>query len=651
MEEASPSEESRSESKRVGMHITSDPDQTEIEQPKTFGAREVPSLPFRILLVSDLMPQASSLDWEAGSHVHRVDKNTFAEFMAERTPRLTVEVPNVISDAPKTWTLDLSFAELEAFRPEQVARQVEPTAQLMEVAELVQAVGAGEIDLETFRARLDEVGIDMDWVGDLYRTLAEEDAPDESGASTGSAESDTDDSLDRLMGMVDMGEDDEPSEPRAPAASTNGDVGSSDFMGALMEAVSDDAPGAGVDSSAADLLLGRLQEALSEQVRSILQHAEFRKLEAAWYGLKFMVDRLDFRENVELVVLPAGRGDLHEAMHHQVIVPEHSDNRDEPSVSLILVDQAFGRNHLDIEQLADLAGTGESLQTPVVTSVRPGFFGIEKMSGLAKLPALRPHLQGDEYVEWKALREEDKAQFLGLTLPSFLLRYPYDGENSGTYLAIQEDEGLRGSGALAVGVAAAQSFVESGWPTHLEEYPIEDLPVQKVRGGQSPLAALLPGSKQSELARAGFIVLGARPDHDAIRVVHAPMVRRPDTYDDPDASAEARAHASLPCRLFVARAAHYLLLLKAGIEPGPSIDALREEITAAMASFLGVSVPEEPGADGEDEEAEERAISVEHVTNVNLPDHELLAIRLRPPKPVLSPRVQLVMGVQVPTST
>ncbi len=633
-------EESRSASKPVGMRITSDPDRTEIEQPETFDAREVSSLPFRVLLVSDLTPQAYPDDWSIGTQVHRVDPNRFAGWMEAQVPALTLEVPNTLSDAPKTWTVELQFDGLEAFQPEEVARQVEPVAQLVAARDLVQAVGDGELGVDAFRERLDALGIEMDWVSDLYQTLtASDDAPDAPSGDT----SDEGDSLDRLMGMVDLGEDEGEDAPTAAAHSaSNGDVKSSDLMGALMDAVSGDDAGSEADASAVEQIKQHLETAIGQQVAPIIEHPDFRQLEASWRGLKFLVDRLPFRDNVELAVLPAGRGDLHEAMHHQVIVPEHSDDHDEPSFSAIVVDMAFGREHLDIEQLSDLAGTGQSLQTPILTSVHAGFFGIEKISGLARLPALRPHLQGDAYVEWKALREEEASEFLGLALPAFMLRYPYGADQPVNSFELTEAEGLMGHGALAVALAAAHSFADTGWPTHLADYPIEDLPVQTVRGGQSPLAALLPGSKQSELAQAGFIVLGGKPNHDAIQVVHAPMVRRPDTYDDPDASAEARAHASLRCRLFVARAAHHLLVLEDALEPGDSVEAVQRELTEAMASFMGVPVPEE------DDEAP--AVFVEHVTTVELPDHELLAVRLQPPSSVIRPQVRLVMAVQVPTA-
>jgi hypothetical protein len=62
-----------------------------------------------------------------------------------------------------------------------------------------------------------------------------------------------------------------------------------------------------------------------------------------------------------------------------------------------------------------------------------------------------------------------------------------------------------------------------------------------------------------------------------------------------------------------------------------------------MRSFLGI------GTDMVDEE--DTHVTVEHVTNVDLPEHELLAVRVRPPSAALRQDVRLVMGLQVERET
>jgi hypothetical protein len=206
---------------------------------------------------------------------------------------------------------------------------------------------------------------------------------------------------------------------------------------------------------------------------------------------------------------------------------------------------------------------------------------------------------------------------------------------------VNEDEGLFGSGALAVAVAAAQSVAETGWPTHLDRQPID--------GG---LSVQLEGAMQSELARAGFTVLAATDD-GALTISHAPSVREPAVYDDPEAAAEARREASLPCRLFVARAAHRLFALRRTLDLTASLDDLRATVADEMAAFLGVEADRSPPpaeADGKGAADDRRPVRVERETEIDLPNQEVLAVRLRPPDRILSANARLAMALRVPRS-
>jgi len=576
-------------------------------------------LPFRLLLVSDLTPEASAAaDWATEDRRHLLGGKSASDLMAELGPQLTVEVPNRLGNEPETWTVSLSFPTLEAFAPAPVAEQVGPTARLLEARALVQAVRDEAMDEATFREQLNDIDMDVDWADDLYRLLADGEASAGATSTNGTPSADEaaeDDALGRVMDMVD----------------TNG-------------AAADSSPSADVDEgtpadegAAADRILDRLDEAIGAQVEAVLSHPDVRRLEAAWRGVFFLEDRIDLKGDVELVVLPAGRDDLHEALHHQVLVPEHNEANDDPPISLVMVDQAFGRSHVDIEQLADLAGTGESLQAPVVASVGADFFGLEHLRGLSRLPALRPHLQGDEYVEWKRLRSEDAASFLGLTLPSLKLRAPHRPASTPSPVSVNEGNALYGSGALAVGVAAARSMVETSWPTHLGRPSVD-----------GALSVQFEGSMQSELARAGFTVLSETGD-GAVTISHAPSVREPAVYDDPAAAAEARMEASLPCRLFVARAAHRLFALRRELDLTAPLDDLQMTVADEMAAFLGVDTragaPEadEPDAD------EWLPVRVEHETEIDLPNQEVLAVRLRPPDRILTANARLAMALRVPS--
>src|SRR5262245_7000249 len=65
-----------------------------------------------------------------------------------------------------------------------------------------------------------------------------------------------------------------------------------------------------VDKAFVDALIAEIDVKLSHQIDEILHHPTFQKLEAAWRGLKFLVDRTDFRENVKVELLNCSKDDL-----------------------------------------------------------------------------------------------------------------------------------------------------------------------------------------------------------------------------------------------------------------------------------------------------------------------------------------------------
>ncbi|MFQ5571267.1 MAG: type VI secretion system contractile sheath domain-containing protein [Rhodothermales bacterium] len=618
-----------------GFRITSDPDTTSIEQPGKDPVRETSHLPLRLLLVSDLAPQAGDVDWDGPSRVRRVDKHSFDALMQEVAPRLAIEVPNTLSTSPTLLELDLSFPSLDAFQPAQVAAQVPSLARLLQVRVLVTEVKTGGIGPDTFRERLGETGGDPGWADQLYQTIAAPEAP----ASTGPAAPDQPSgggTLDRLLGLIDL--DAQPAEdPSAPAAT--GDTG---LMGALMSAVTGDTKTTPkVEQSAADKLLADLDSGIGSQLNAIFGHADFRHLEAAWRGLKFLVDRIHFRQNIQLEVLAAGKGDLSAALYYQVLMPEHSGTLEKPPLSAAILDVAFDNSNADMALLEDLAGTGASLQAMLVASVGPAFFGVSDYSGFAKLPPLWQHFEGPEYIEWNKLRQQKSSAYLALALPAFLLRAPYGDHHPAKDVAFNEEGQLWGNAAFAVAARMAASYAETGWPTHLvggSQRRIENLPLWKSPQGHTPLSVIIPDSKLSEFSKAGFVVVNGLVKHDAIYLARAQTVCQPEAYEDLMAATEARIHVTLACQLFVARAAHHLYAAQQALAPGMAVEQVKQAVEARLRAFFhteGHTVPPE-------------AVSVEVVDDSGVPDQNLLAIRLRPPSFVLDRQVSLVMGLPVP---
>src|SRR5262245_52911590 len=65
-----------------------------------------------------------------------------------------------------------------------------------------------------------------------------------------------------------------------------------------------------IDRPLVDMFIAEIDAKLSAQINEILHHPIFQRLEAAWRGLKFVVDRVDFHENIRVEVLNCSKEDL-----------------------------------------------------------------------------------------------------------------------------------------------------------------------------------------------------------------------------------------------------------------------------------------------------------------------------------------------------
>ena len=63
---------------------------------------------------------------------------------------------------------------------------------------------------------------------------------------------------------------------------------------------------------------------------------------------------------------------------------------------------------------------------PFITSAAPELFGVESFGELGRPRDLAKVFDTVEYAKWKAFRESEDARYVGLTLPRFLGRLPYN---------------------------------------------------------------------------------------------------------------------------------------------------------------------------------------------------------------------------------
>lgn len=628
------------------MSITSTPETTAVNAPSdaadptgnpAFAPAEKVDMPFRTLFIDDLTPGRTPDDWSEASVTWSVNANTFAEKLAELAPSISFEVENRMSDTPALLDIDLTVTALKDVRPDAVVDAVPMLQKLQHVRDAVARVEARDIDLTAFQASLDEHDIDPAWAQDLYERLSDESG----GASSSSVPDGLDDdgSLDRLLGMVDTGEGSGDAPSSASERRRSGDTArAASALDALIQAATGGpSTSPDVDRSAVEALLAELDDLIQSQLGAIYDNEALTALERAWRSLKLLVDRFDTRKGAVLEVLACPVEDLPEATYEQVLMPEHG-RTDGPALSMIVCGTTFGRSTADVERMRDLAETGLSLQTPILASVDHGFFGVDATADLSDLPILWQHLDGPAYTEWSKLRSEDAAEFLTLCLPPFVLRAERDGKQHTV------KRPLYGPGAVMLATAIAKSYARTGWPTHLgdgKSEPVRECEIAATQKNPSPLSTLIPSRKQSELSDAGFAVLDAREKEDAIYVSRAPTVKEPRTYQTTEANAEARSHAALACRMFVSRAAHFMLDLQDNLPEDLEPQDASAWLTGQITSFL---------RQGDVDEIPGECISIDPVDSAKLPGMTVFAVRIAPPDTIvdLEHEISLVLGFKVP---
>lgn len=366
-----------------------------------------------------------------------------------------------------------------------------------------------------------------------------------------------------------------------------------DGIGALVaEMVTRPAPERRATQAVVDAMIADLDRRLGEQVDQILHHASFQQLESAWRGLKFLVDRTDFRENIRIQMLSVSqdklRADFREApelsksgLYKNLYTAEYGQFGGLP-FGAIVADYAFGPGARDIELLTQIAGVAAVSHAPFVAAAAPAFFGIDDFGELPNLKDLSSIFEGPQMARWKSLRDNEDARYLGLTLPRFLLRVPY-GPDTEPATTFDYTEGvgpgnqglLWGNAAFAFATRLTESFADYRWCANVigpqgggavRNLPIYTYEALGEQVSKVPTEVLLSERREFELAEQGFIGLTMRKNSDNAAFFSANSVQRPKffgaTQEGRDAELNYKLGTQLPYMFIVSRLAHYIKVIQ-----------------------------------------------------------------------------------------
>ncbi|MDR3496356.1 MAG: type VI secretion system contractile sheath large subunit [Ancalomicrobiaceae bacterium] len=347
-----------------------------------------------------------------------------------------------------------------------------------------------------------------------------------------------------------------------------------------------------INNAVVDQMIAEIDRKLSTQLDSILHDDDFQKLESAWRGLKFVVDRTDFRQNIKLEMLNVSKDELlvdfedapeltKSGLYRQVYTAEFGQFGGRP-VAAIISNYEFGPGAQDIKLLQSMASVGAMSHAPVIGSTGPSMFSVESFEELPNLKDLQSIFEGPKYARWNSFRESEDARYVGLVTPRFALRLPYGQETvpvkAFNYTEASDgksDNYLWGNAAFAFATKLTDSFAQYRWCPNIigpqSGGAVENLPLHTFEAmGQTqtkiPTEILISDRREYELAEQGFIALTMRKGSDNAAFFSANSVQKPKFFGNTEEGKAAELNyklgTQLPYMFVINRLAHYIKVLQ-----------------------------------------------------------------------------------------
>lgn len=130
-----------------------------------------------------------------------------------------------------------------------------------------------------------------------------------------------------------------------------------------------------------DQMIAEIDRVLGKQMDAILHQPVFQQLESAWRGVKLLVDRTDFRENIKIEVLHISKEDLLDdfdnasditssGLYKHVYTAGFGQFGGEP-IAAMIGNYSFGPSSPDIKLLRYVASVGAMSHAPFISAPPP----------------------------------------------------------------------------------------------------------------------------------------------------------------------------------------------------------------------------------------------------------------------------------------
>jgi type VI secretion system protein ImpC len=320
------------------------------------------------------------------------------------------------------------------------------------------------------------------------------------------------------------------------------------------------------------------------QIQQVLHSDKFKALEACWRSLQDICNEVQSNEviidflDADKEVLRQDLQDhsayiLNSALFRKIYVEEYDRYGGRPFGVMIGLYE-FDSSAEDIEWLETMSHVAAASQCPFVAAVMPKFFKVETWAELERKDDLETLLSGPQFGRWDAFRSTDHAAYIGLTLPRYMLRAPYDKDTGKSkFLSFEEKiekpetDYLWGNASVLFARNMVRSFEDSGWCQHIVGPRgggmIRGMPVHMMMHHghlelQPPVQIAIPDYRELQFANTGFMSLIHCKGTADSTFFSARSVKKPIEFEEDLATKNADLVCNLAYTLSITRLAHYV---------------------------------------------------------------------------------------------
>lgn len=336
-----------------------------------------------------------------------------------------------------------------------------------------------------------------------------------------------------------------------------------------------------------DARIAELDHLISTQLSEVMHNPEFQKLESTWTGLHYLCKQTSTGANLKIQLFNATKKELikdfktaidfDQSVLFKKVYEEEFGTFGGAPFGTLLGDFDIGRQPEDMFFLEQMSHVAAAAHAPFISAASPEMLGIDSFDDLGKPRDLSKVFDTVDYAKWKSYRESEDSRYVGLTLPRFLGRLPYnpkDGITTEGFNFVEEVDGADHSKylwvntAFAMGARLTAAFESHGWCAAIRGVEggglVEDLPTHTFKTDEGEVALKCPTEvaitdrREKELSDLGFIPLVHCKNTDYAAFFGAQSTQKAAKYDSDAANANAVLSAQLQYMFAVCRIAHYM---------------------------------------------------------------------------------------------